>query len=159
MTQHKITHNQVSERRNYGSCEVSSLNEGTKVRGEKHDFGDRSIKSVITKLHLITRSFENDAKKTGSLSEDSALMQMSWPPSTATNKSNSIEFISYSRNGDQFDGTTNTGKTDTFLQRASKAIPCLGIIFSLCASVFLGSAGMLVKMTTSVHGIQVAVFR
>lgn len=45
------------------------------------------------------------------------------------------------------------------LHRMAKTIPCLGIIFALCASFFLGSAGMLVKMTHSIHGIQVAVCR
>lgn len=45
------------------------------------------------------------------------------------------------------------------LEVLAKRIPCLGIMLALGASVFLGSAGMLVKMTTSVHGIQVAVFR
>lgn len=45
------------------------------------------------------------------------------------------------------------------LERLAKRIPCLGIMLALCASLFLGSAGMLVKMTNSVHGIQVAVFR
>lgn len=46
-----------------------------------------------------------------------------------------------------------------WLQRAATRIPCLGILLALGASFFLGSAGVLVKMTTSVHGIQVAVFR
>lgn len=46
-----------------------------------------------------------------------------------------------------------------FVQRLAKIIPCLGILMSLCASVFLGTAGMLVKLTESVHGIEVAVFR
>lgn len=45
------------------------------------------------------------------------------------------------------------------LDKAAAKIPCLGIIMALCASLFLGTAGMLVKMTTSVHGVQVAVFR
>lgn len=47
----------------------------------------------------------------------------------------------------------------TKLERLALRIPCLGIFLALGASFFLGSAGMLVKMTTSVHGIQVAVFR
>lgn len=47
----------------------------------------------------------------------------------------------------------------TLLYKLAKRIPGLGIIFALCASCFLGSAGMLVKLTQSVHGIQVAVFR
>lgn len=47
----------------------------------------------------------------------------------------------------------------SFIERLAKLIPGLGIILALCASVFLGTAGMLVKLTTSVHGIQVAVFR
>lgn len=47
----------------------------------------------------------------------------------------------------------------SILHRAAKRIPCLGILLALCASLFLSSAGMLVKMTSSVHGIQVAVFR
>lgn len=158
MAQHRITQNQVSKKRNYGSCEFSPFNQDTKIR-EEHNFGDRSLK-IITKLHLITQSFENDTKKSGSLSANSTLMQMSWPPSTTTTKSKSIEFTNYSRNS-QFDDIRSTHETETstLSERASKAIPCLGIIFSLCASVFLGSAGMLVKMTTSVHGIQVAVFR
>lgn len=46
-----------------------------------------------------------------------------------------------------------------FIERLAKVVPGLGIMLALCASVFLGTAGMLVKMTTSVHGIQVAVFR
>lgn len=45
------------------------------------------------------------------------------------------------------------------LERLASRIPCLGIILSLGASLFLGSAGMLVKMTQSVHGVQVAVLR
>lgn len=45
------------------------------------------------------------------------------------------------------------------LKRAAARVPCLGIIFALMASIFLGSAGVLVKMTYSVHGVQVAVFR
>lgn len=47
----------------------------------------------------------------------------------------------------------------TLIQRAANAIPCFGIILALFASLFLGTAGMLVKMTHSVNGIQVAVFR
>lgn len=47
----------------------------------------------------------------------------------------------------------------TKLELLAAKIPCLGIMLALLASVFLGSAGMLVKMTNSVHGIQVAVFR
>lgn len=47
----------------------------------------------------------------------------------------------------------------TFILRMAKRIPCLGILMAMCASFFLGSAGMLVKMTRSVHGIQVAVLR
>lgn len=47
----------------------------------------------------------------------------------------------------------------TFILRLADRIPCLGILMALCASFFLGSAGMLVKMTRSVHGIQVAVLR
>lgn len=47
----------------------------------------------------------------------------------------------------------------TKLERLAQRIPCLGIMLALGASIFLGSAGMLVKMTQSVHGIQVAVFR
>lgn len=47
----------------------------------------------------------------------------------------------------------------TFVLRLADRIPCLGILMALCASFFLGSAGMLVKMTRSVHGIQVAVLR
>lgn len=47
----------------------------------------------------------------------------------------------------------------TLLERAASKIPGLGIFMALCASFFLGTAGMLVKMTQSVHGIQVAVFR
>lgn len=46
-----------------------------------------------------------------------------------------------------------------WLQKLAKRVPCLGIMLALCASFFLGTAGMLVKMTTSVNGIQVAVFR
>lgn len=45
------------------------------------------------------------------------------------------------------------------IQRLAKRIPCFGILLSLCSSLFLGTAGMLVKLTTSVNGIQVAVFR
>lgn len=47
----------------------------------------------------------------------------------------------------------------TFLQKAARKVPGLGIMLALCASLFLGTAGMLVKMTHSVHGIQVAVLR
>lgn len=47
----------------------------------------------------------------------------------------------------------------TFIMRMADRVPCLGILMALCASFFLGSAGMLVKMTRSVHGIQVAVLR
>lgn len=47
----------------------------------------------------------------------------------------------------------------SFLLRLAKRVPCLGIIMALFASLFLGSAGMLVKMTRSVHGIQISVFR
>lgn len=47
----------------------------------------------------------------------------------------------------------------TFVVRMADRVPCLGILMALCASFFLGSAGMLVKMTRSVHGIQVAVLR
>lgn len=47
----------------------------------------------------------------------------------------------------------------TKLDRLALRVPCLGIMLALGASIFLGSAGMLVKMTQSVHGIQVAVFR
>lgn len=47
----------------------------------------------------------------------------------------------------------------TFILRLADRIPCLGILMAMCASFFLGSAGMLVKMTRSVHGIQVAVLR
>lgn len=50
-------------------------------------------------------------------------------------------------------------KEASLVLRLAKRIPCLGIMFALCASLFLGSAGMLVKMTSSVHGIQVAVLR
>lgn len=45
------------------------------------------------------------------------------------------------------------------LLRLARRIPCLGIMLALMASLFLGSAGMLVKLTRSVHGIQVAVLR
>uniref|UniRef100_A0A6G1S742 Solute carrier family 35 member G1 n=1 Tax=Aceria tosichella TaxID=561515 RepID=A0A6G1S742_9ACAR len=45
------------------------------------------------------------------------------------------------------------------IQRLAKVIPCFGILLSLGASVFLGTAGMLVKLVESVHGIEVAVFR
>ena len=45
------------------------------------------------------------------------------------------------------------------LFRLARRIPCLGIMLALMASLFLGSAGMLVKLTRSVHGIQVAVLR
>lgn len=56
--------------------------------------------------------------------------------------------------------TESSAETQTTsLERLAKRIPCLGILLALCASFFLGSAGMLVKMTHSVHGIQVAVFR
>lgn len=47
----------------------------------------------------------------------------------------------------------------TALERLAKLVPGLGIILALCASLFLATAGLLVKLTTSVHGIQVAVFR
>lgn len=47
----------------------------------------------------------------------------------------------------------------SLVQRLAKRIPCFGILLSLCSSLFLGTAGMLVKLTTSVNGIQVAVFR
>jgi len=53
----------------------------------------------------------------------------------------------------------STPKQRSLLQRAADTIPCLGILLALCASFFLGSAGMLVKMTESVNGIQVAVCR
>lgn len=49
--------------------------------------------------------------------------------------------------------------TGTLLERLARHVPGLGIIMSLCASLFLGTAGMLVKLTTSVHGIEVAVLR
>lgn len=45
------------------------------------------------------------------------------------------------------------------LEKLASRIPCFGIMLAFGASFFLGSAGMLVKMTSSVHGIQVAVFR
>ena len=47
----------------------------------------------------------------------------------------------------------------TILERAAKVIPGLGVILALCASFSLGTAGMLVKMTHSVNGVQVAVLR
>lgn len=48
---------------------------------------------------------------------------------------------------------------ESALERLAERVPCLGILLALAASLFLGTAGMLVKMTHSVHGIQVAVFR
>lgn len=53
----------------------------------------------------------------------------------------------------------NNEQQVSLIERLAKWIPGLGIILALCASVFLGTAGMLVKLTYSVHGIQVAVFR
>lgn len=47
----------------------------------------------------------------------------------------------------------------TRLERLAERIPCLGILLAFCSSIALSSAAMLVKLTTSVHGIQVAVFR
>lgn len=56
---------------------------------------------------------------------------------------------------DQADNAGNSG----LLFRLAERIPGLGIMLSLVASFFLGSAGMLVKLTQSVHGIQIAVLR
>ena len=47
----------------------------------------------------------------------------------------------------------------SLVERLGKRIPGFGIILAVMASFFLGSAGLLVKLTDSVHGIQVAVFR
>lgn len=48
---------------------------------------------------------------------------------------------------------------NSLLYRVSNRVPFLGILLSLMSSLTLGTAGMLVKLTTSVHGVQVAVFR
>lgn len=47
----------------------------------------------------------------------------------------------------------------SLVERLGKRIPGFGIVLAVMASFFLGSAGLLVKLTNSVHGIQVAVFR
>lgn len=50
-------------------------------------------------------------------------------------------------------------KKESQIEKLARRIPCLGIIFSLIASLTLGSAGMLVKVTHSVHGVQISMFR
>ncbi|KAG9509818.1 Carbonic anhydrase 6 [Fragariocoptes setiger] len=45
------------------------------------------------------------------------------------------------------------------LQRYGKRIPGLGIILCLISSLFFGTAGFLVKVTRSVSGVQIAIYR
>lgn len=142
---------QVTGKQNYGACEpcpVKQVNGGKKSgeeEAEKGQFGERSLKVVESK---------RDPRLSSVLSK-SALMHKSWPPLTAS--SGTQKTTTTPGNGPDEPGNKKNNKT--LLERAADVIPCLGIMLALCASVFLGSAGMLVKMTQSVHGIQVAVFR
>lgn len=57
------------------------------------------------------------------------------------------------------DGNNNDQAAKTKLEVLASKVPCLGIMMSLGASVFLATANVLVKLTHSVSGVQVAVFR
>lgn len=73
--------------------------------------------------------------------------------------SGELETGNGSRRGRTNENNNNNSEQNSLLFRAAKRVPGLGIMLALCASLFLGSAGMLVKLTQSVHGIQIAVLR
>lgn len=154
----KITYNRMLEKRDYGSFEIIRCNQGFNIGEEKYCFGDGSLK-LNTTMQLVSQSFEYNSRRDGQLSENSPLLQMSWPPATSS-ENKSSEFNDHLKRDPLkhvFD--KHQEQTLTLLEKIAKVVPCLGIILSLGASFFLGTAGMLVKMTSSVHGIQVAVFR
>lgn len=144
-----ITQTQVSEKQNYGSCDSCRTTKQQAIDDKMQETCDKAIKIKVNSSHLSQPTTKGDPRLSSVLSK-SAIVQKSWPP--LTNKSG----IKHS--GDD-DGSGDNKLKKTVLQKAADTIPCLGILLALGASIFLGSAGMLVKMTRSVHGIQVAVFR
>lgn len=140
---------QVIGKQNYGSCEsCKAVKQANDDKAE--ELNKINLSQENSNLNIKTiQSSKNDPRLSSVLS-NSKFVQKSWPP--LTNQSGGPE-----NNNNDYDDEFKNKKTA--LQRAADTIPCLGIMLALCASVFLGSAGMLVKMTRSVHGIQVAVFR
>lgn len=152
----QLTENQklslAARKTNYGSIQNSAIenrsfniidkqqNNGTSTRGQFSKSLDFSANLDHKKFDFRSQSNEVDESK-------------------------KIRSIRGDNNGDTNDESrrisTNSQSVDkkTILERAAKVIPGLGIMLSLCASISLGSAGMLVKMTHSVNGIQVAVLR
>lgn len=135
--------------RNYGACEQIVL--------------DRSDSQGRNQLDLSSKSFKLDDQLDRKLVESSRI-DKSRQSSKVVNKGREPQQGNgngdgASESGD--DGAASVSTTDkkTVLERAAKVIPGLGIILALCASFSLGTAGMLVKMTHSVNGIQVAVLR
>lgn len=154
---------QATGKRNYGSCEsCKAVNEeANNDRATETD--DKSVKIQVkssSQLFKPQTTAKGDPRLSAVLS-NSAIVQKSWPPLTnqSGKKSNSTGDDVDDDDNNSTDKNVGSQHKKTMLQRAADIIPCLGIILALFASVFLGSAGMLVKMTRSVHGIQVAVFR
>lgn len=181
MTQHETKHSISKTKRaqnidreveNYASFEFVRSSNQWELRSVECEESRYNLDWKLTSaLQLLSQSFKVDStKRDGLLScnEDSPLVQMSWPPPSKSETKKSSEYKSHFRRVSRLQGEREQtfdeskegrGRRQTLLDKAAKAVPCLGIILSLCASIFLGTAGMLVKMTSSVHGIQVAVFR
>ena len=152
--------NRIAEfKRNYGTCQqlADQSNQQTKLadREQKRtaESGDSPCKSC-----RLEREFEPTTEVVGRLGKSFeghlTIGQEAVKTTSASLESN--------LNGDGSTGGPEeepSGGKATLLERAAKVIPGLGIILALCASLSLGTAGMLVKLTHSVNGIQVAILR
>lgn len=132
---------QVTGKQNYGSCESCKAVKQANDDKQAKELNNGNNSSQENSLSIKTTQFSKKDPRLSSVLSHSFTNRGGGPE----NKNNN------------YDDELKNEKT--VLQRAADTVPCLGIILALCASVFLGSAGMLVKMTRSVHGIQVAVFR
>jgi hypothetical protein len=83
-----------------------------------------------------------------------------WLRTSADHKSG-VVLVGASKSAPDEPADDDTGKEPRpcLIQRLAGVIPCFGILLALCASFCLGTAGMLVKLVESVHGIEVAVLR
>ncbi|KAG9508925.1 Solute carrier family 35 member G1, partial [Fragariocoptes setiger] len=114
-------------------------------------FMTNNIKSVSKEIDLassLTSSSDGKSNSIEQQQQQAPQQQLRHPDDNSMNKSTQ-----------HLAPNAGVGEEESRLIRWGRSCPGVGILLALCASLFLGSAGLLVKITQSVHPIEVAMFR